>query len=241
MPKRIDLTGQRFGRLLVLGYAGCTDEARWNVRCDCGVLKTVGGKSMREGGTVSCGCYHRERTGLIGRTRNVRHHGAHRGRFESEYIVWSGMLTRCNCPTQPSYPRYGGRGISVCERWSGRDGFAHFRVDMGLRPSPRHSLDRIDNDGNYESGNCRWATASEQAMNRRTAHIIEANGVRRHIGEWANELGVSVTTIYGRLRRGWSPALAVTTPPAIWGGRIRKLRREGRYDGQHDNVRWGHR
>jgi hypothetical protein len=152
--------GQRFTRLVVTARAG---KDRWAVRCDCGVTKTVYTSSLRTT-TKSCGCLKREvdarRHGVVkhGRARNVD------GKRHPVYAVWAAMLQRCNNPKSISYERYGGRGITVCERWHV---FADFAADMGERPSALHSLDRIDPNGNYEPGNVRWATASEQARTRR--------------------------------------------------------------------------
>jgi len=109
------------------------------------------------------------------------------------------------------FSKYGGRGITVCDRWS--HNFAAFLADMGLRPTPKHSVDRIDGTGNYEPSNCRWATPVEQALNKRTAAIITAHGESRHISEWERSAGMTAGTIRGRLDRGWSPERAVSEPP----------------------------
>jgi hypothetical protein len=152
----IDLAGQRFGRLSVLRRVPCHGASRWLVRCDCGTQKTVAGGSLRSGDTQSCGCLHRERCSVT--------HSTH-GQSGSElHRIWKGMLARCTNPNVPRWNRYGGRGITVCERW--RRDFTAFAVDMGPRPSRRHSIDRIDADGPYAPTNCRWATALQQRHNR---------------------------------------------------------------------------
>lgn len=119
-----------------------------------------------------------------------------------EYFVWLGMRRRCRGQKEKCYPHYGGRGIRVCERWD--KSFDAFYADMGPRPSPKHSVDRIDNDGNYEPGNCRWATNREQCNNTRVNRVIKYNGLRLTAKQWAARTGLRFTTILFRLNRGWS-------------------------------------
>ncbi len=123
------------------------------------------------------------------------------------------MIARCNKPSKQSYHRYGGRGIKVCDRWLGRDGLANFIADMGPRPSPKHSVDRIKNDGNYEPGNCRWATQKEQQRNRCNNRLVTAYGVTKTLIEWSEEFGVPYFTIWYRLSFGWPTEKAVSAPP----------------------------
>lgn len=127
--------------------------------------------------------------------------------------IYNHMIRRCYEKTGPRFKDWGGRGITVCERWLGRDGFANFLADMGTRPSPKHSIDRIDNDGNYEPSNCRWATATQQTRNSRHANIIEVNGERKHLRDWAREKGMLESTLCNRLlRSGWDPERAINAP-----------------------------
>lgn len=120
------------------------------------------------------------------------------------------IIQRCTNPNNPQYSSYGGRGITVCDRW--RHSFENFLADMGPRPSDKHSIDRIDNDGNYEPGNCRWATQREQCRNKRSNRIIEFDGVRLPVVDWAERLGVPVEMLRGRIKQGWSDEAIIATP-----------------------------
>lgn len=155
--KRLELTGQKFGRLLVVGFSH-TDghETRWTCRCDCGALSVVRGTDLRSGNTQSCDCLRREKC----RNRLLTHGEGKNTRPTPEYRAWQSMLSRCRY-----HPDYAGRGIKVCPRWQIE--FSNFLADMGRRPTSSHSLDRINNAGGYNALNCRWATKSEQALNRR--------------------------------------------------------------------------
>ena len=201
MPNFRDLTGMKFGRYTVVEFAGRKNRAiHWKCLCDCGETKIVATGHLTAGRTVSCGCYSRERAAKGNTT-----HGKSRSRV---YKIWLGMLQRCQNPNSSSYDRYGGRGIKVCKRW---ESFENFYEDMG-DPPRRTSLDRIDNDGDYEPGNCKWATRKEQASNTRRNHIIEYQGEEFILTQLAEKVGINHDTLRSRLRNGWSVERAVETP-----------------------------
>lgn len=142
------------------------------------------------------------------------HNASRRGRWTQEFRAWRQMRSRCYDSNMNGYENYGGRGISVCDRWI--DSFENFLADMGRKPSPKHSLDRINNDGNYEPSNCRWASKLEQDNNRRTNRFLELNGKRMTLAQWARSLNINVVSLSSRLRKGWSVEKALTTPIRVF-------------------------
>lgn len=210
--KFINLEGKRFGRLTVL--ADCNreqKEIRWMCRCDCGAEKLINGYSLRKGLTKSCGCLQAETTAA----RSTKHGNAKRNRTSPEYNIWAGMMGRCYVSTHTSYGRYGALGIKVCERWHR---FENFLADMGMRPAGK-SIGRIDGLGDYELKNCRWETSVEQANNRKSNQILEFNGKRNTVANWARATGIKPATISARLRLlNYSVEQALTQP-------VRGLRR----------------
>lgn len=172
-------------------------------RCKCGTETLVRPYRFAKGDAWSCGCHASERAAA----RNYRHGS----RDTPEYRVWTGMIGRCHNPKNKSFPRYGGRGIAVCDRW--RDSFQDFLRDVGPRPSPSHSIDRIDNSRGYEPGNCRWATARTQTNNRGVTLLVTLDGETRPLAEWCEARGLNYYTVWSRIsQRGWSPEAALSTP-----------------------------
>jgi hypothetical protein len=194
-----DLTGLRFKGLLVLKYTRtCSSgSALFECKCDCGVIKEIKGKSLLSGNTSTCGCRHKEDgfTAAAAGTKRRNH---------PLYNTWKSMKGRCNNKNGSDYKYYGGRGISVCERW--RDSFTNFIVDMGERPKG-YSIERINNDGNYEPGNCKWASKSEQGYNKRTTKLKP---------EWveaAKQNNISLDSLYRRIiERKMPPEEAILKP-----------------------------
>lgn len=158
MTIKMELAGKRFGKLIVVSENGRSNDQRviWNCLCDCGKLTTVRSTHLKRGTIKSCGCLRNETSKRINTT-----HGKSK---TAEYEVWGGMIKRCRNEKSTGYPDYGGRGITVCDRWND---FENFLEDMGLRPSPFHSIERKDVNGNYEPENCKWATKTEQSRNTR--------------------------------------------------------------------------
>lgn len=184
--------GERHGRWLIVKEVAARSGGQRYVlaKCDCGTVREVHLYSLIKDRTLSCGC--------ISDERRLKHGMASPAIRPPEYIAWLSMRARCTNPHNPRYGSYGARGIRVCDRW---DDFDLFMADMGKRPTSEHSIDRIDNDGNYEPANCRWATRKEQSHNKSTNRWIEWDGRRMLLREWATELGIHESTLIVRLRR----------------------------------------
>lgn len=200
------LVGRRFGRLVVTERSSRKGtNAKLLCQCDCGAFKEVGASNLVSGRTVSCGCRIRETQIAAGdRTRT---HGRSNTR---EYTIWNHIIQRCLNPKSPHFRKYGAKGITMSNRW--RESFEAFFGDMGPCPSGRHSIDRIDNSRGYEPGNCRWATATEQARNTSQVRLVAMDGVVRCLSEWAEFAGMSQQTLRHRIKRGWPFDKAIKTP-----------------------------
>jgi hypothetical protein len=188
--------GDVFGHWRVIGTVARDSRGKGRVTaaCVCGTVKDLDANSLKSGGTDSCGCRPRVRP----------------MRIQPERIVWRGMMQRCYLRTTRFYKNYGGRGITVCERWHT---FECFLADMGARPSPAHEIDRIDNDRGYEPGNCRWVLAKVNCRNRRSNRYIKAFGETRTLAEWAEIRGLNASTIAYRMdRMGMTAEQAMATP-----------------------------
>lgn len=207
-----DLAGMRFGRLTVTHRADNDAEGRavWACLCDCGQQHCVKSAGLVRGETRSCGCLGRETRQQNGiKSGQAQVHAFSKSAMLCEYRCWEAMIARCHSPIAKGYHRYGGRGITVCDAW--RVSFEQFARDMGPRPAG-HSIERINNNGPYAPDNCRWATRTEQANNRRTSRWVTANGQTMTIADWSRSTGLAWHTIHNRLQRGWDDSKAVNTP-----------------------------
>ncbi len=197
----IDLTGRRFGQLVVVSHAASgAFGIRWLCQCDCGNTHTAYAGNLKNNSTKSCGC--------------AQHTIVHGGSYSSEYAIWKAMRRRCGSARCIEFKNYGGRGITVCPRWA--QSFKAFQEDMGPRPSAAYTLDRINNEGNYEPGNCRWATRIEQASNTRRSRFIELNGEWVTLSEAGRRLGVTLSTVMHAISLGtYGPVVANRPQPTF--------------------------
>lgn len=212
-----DLSGMKFGHLTVLrkdrfpSHKGGRDTTipGWLCRCDCpeATERMVLAHQLVDGLIKSCGCAQFENI-----SQRITHGCSRGGGVSPEYSTWAAMKTRCLNPNTNCWERYGGRGITLDERWMS---FENFLEDMGPKPSQKHSIDRIDNNKGYNKENCRWVTDEIQRMNKRNSVLLEYNGEKKGMHEWARELGINKGTIKSRLVYGWSVEDALTKPLKI--------------------------
>lgn len=190
--------GKRFGKLTVIGeYPTPAGKVRqFLCQCDCGQVWNCFYFSVLNGLTTSCGCKRSDPKETFS--------------DKPEYTTWTSMWTRCRNPKCDMYPSYGGRGIKVCARWKQ---FKNFLADMGLKPSPSHSLDRIDTEGNYEPSNCRWVDWETQQNNRRNNRHITHNGETKTLAQWARFASMDIPTLHYRLKIGLSMQEALSPTP----------------------------
>lgn len=209
--QRQDLTGQRFGRLVALREfkKEGTRQYYWVCKCDCGKQKAVGSYVLSAGKTRSCGCLLIESN--LNNNKNTTHGDSRTGKRQRLYGIWCGITARTKPHGNPETNKnYHERGITMCEEWKDYTTFKEWAYANGYDDSL--TIDRIDNDGNYEPKNCRWATKTQQARNRRSTHPITVNGETKLLTDWAEETGISYTTIILRIKNGWDEAEAATTP-----------------------------
>jgi hypothetical protein len=208
MPRqRYTRPGRKFNRLevveLIKEIPGKRPKRFWRCRCKCGTVVAVSEHHLITNHTQSCGCLRKERT-----IAKIKTHGESASARTLEYSTWASMIQRCRNSESHKFPRYGGRGIAVCERWNS---FINFLADMGRKPSPQHSIERRNNDGNYEPSNCYWATHKEQSRNKITTRFITFNGTTKCVTDWAALLGMRPNTLSGRLSR-WTVEKSLRTP-----------------------------
>ena len=216
MPKAQDLSGRRYGRLIVLGRAydkPSTHGTRWECLCDCGKKTIVTRDHLISGGTRSCGCLHDEVS--IQKCYDRAKHNMAGTRI---YHLWAGMRARCENEKFKFYFRYGGRGIKVCDEWKDFVNFYEWAKSNGYRDDL--SIDRIDNNGNYEPSNCRWITLSQQQRNRRSNRLVTYKGETRCLKEWCEILDMSYTAVHKRLKAGWTIEDALTIPTLKRGSHV---------------------
>lgn len=237
--KLIDISGQRFGRLVVVKKS--TLPRLWMCLCDCGGESLSTGANLRKGKTKSCGCLAKEWAAQMGanpefiakrKDASVTHGHKKGGCPSVEYRTWLGMKRRCYDPKCKDYPNWGGRGIRVCSRWL--NSFENFLSDMGMRPEDKQSIDRLDSNGDYSPENCRWATFEEQGgENRRAMTPVCYAGVQYHsIKAACDALGIKYTTVWQRMQSGLTAQQALQsgsarmksrrTPESYWRKELRK-------------------
>lgn len=203
---RVDMTGQRFGKLVAIRHVGLDKDKKhslWECKCDCGQTTIQPRGALIYGRSVSCGCVSKTRLAL-----RTKHGHATSGFHSGTHRSWYAMIQRCAYPSHRAWKWYGGRGIKVCDRWLGTQGFINFLSDMGERPKGM-TIDRKNVNGDYEPDNCKWATWSEQSSNRRkkspqkNCSTLTVSGVTKPLIEWCKEFGLNYSTVKNRKYRGW--------------------------------------
>lgn len=194
-----DLTGQRFGRLVALEVSGRNKYGNlmWLCKCDCGNMHTVPSGKLIQGKSKSCGCYAKEV-----HAKSLEKHGITTGGKPRTFTIWCGMKARCLDPKAISYKSYGARGITVCQEWLGEQGFENFHnwaIANGY--TDELTIDRIDNNGNYEPNNCRWVEAKENRKKQRNVHYVEAYSLKLSVSDWCRKVNMSKSTAYKYLNR----------------------------------------
>ena len=218
MGKFVDRTGRRYGRLVVLWptlFREKSGAVKWLCQCDCGNRVVVSGSALQSGTTKSCGCLHKEMA-----ARQSYRHGMVQSRL---YQEWRNMKARCTCTKGKCYSRYGGRGITYCAEWKGFTKFAKWALQNGYADDL--TLDRIENDGDYQPDNCRWVSNAEQQRNKCDNHLITYRGQTKTVAEWAQITDINSSAIIRRLWRGWDIAKTLERPLMKRNLRYRKRRK----------------
>lgn len=204
--------GREVVRLTAMGHRFKIGETAFVVcECNCGTILSVRSRELTSHHTTSCGCRKKD----VATARLTTHNS----RWTPEYAVWCDMKSRCTNPNNKRYSDWGGRGIKVCDRWL--NSFENFYADMGPKPTPKHSIERNDNDKDYSPDNCHWATRTEQANNKRNNVMLTFCGILKTAQEWSIVSGVPAALIRKRLRKGWHPTVAAWLPG--------KTRKNGKY------------
>lgn len=197
-----DITGLVVGRLTAVSFAGMKPRAMWLCRCECGNECEIATKYLTSARTVSCGCVRSEKSGS-----RLRTHGK---TLTPEHKTWKSIRQRCNNENDKAFDNYGGRGIKMCERW--KNSFEAFLEDMGTKPSRNHSIERLNNDGDYDPSNCVWATKKVQNRNTRRTTYVNYRAHTHKLCELCASLGVSDAVVRWRISRGWTVEQAIETP-----------------------------
>lgn len=207
MGKLVNLSGKSFGKLTVIQRGKTVKRSKgtivyWLCVCECGNRAEVVGGDLKSGRTLSCGCYQRRRSKEFHTSHGLCHTRLHE--------IWTGMKTRCANPKNSHYRHYGGRGITVCKEWQSFEPFYEWAMANGY--SDDLTIDRINNDGNYEPNNCRWATTKQQMNNYSRNRLITYDGVTKTMSEWSNHVGLKYSVLCDRMRRNWPIERALFTP-----------------------------
>ena len=207
MGTKINLEGQTFGRLKVIKeadpfHSSGRTRRMWLCQCDCGNTLVVRGENLKGGNTKSCGCYQK--------TQVSQSNGTHHMSRTRLYYIWQGMKERCCNPNSKPFPDYGGRGITICDEWLNFIGFKDWAYENGYQDDL--TLDRINNDGNYEPSNCRWTDLFTQGRNKRNNRLMTFNGETHCLSEWVEITGIKYGTLLTRIMNGWTVEDTLTKP-----------------------------
>lgn len=212
MSRFIDLTGNKYGRLLILEKSEKTDSSYnsyWVCKCDCGNTRILSGYNLKSGNTSSCGCYLKEQSAIRIKSQHGKGYGKKHGEYNTRlYRTWAGIKNRCLNPNSTGYENWGGRGIELCNEWYKFEPFRDWALANGY--SDKLTIDRKNNNLNYTPDNCRWATVKQQNNNQSSNLYYEINGERHTLHEWSELLGFGYSAVYARIKQGVDPVDAMT-------------------------------